>query len=422
MASLPRTASLSTASRVPRGHNRRAGRRAGRATPVTRAASDDEESSSSTWTLDPTTLETSRLIYATAPALDHARDGHPESNARVPAILDALLDANLTPEARPGELALLNGFKPASAEAVMSVHTKNYVRGLDMLAKTRAPLDIDASPTYLTTASYEEALNGVGAALALVDAVVLAARAREALSGAAKLAPAGFGLCRPPGHHALPRGAMGFCLFGTAAAAARHAQTKHSLGKVMIFDFDVHHGNGTNDIFRDDPSVLFISAHEDGSFPGTGKATDVGDGDGVGATINVPLPPGSGDAAALAVFDEVVAPAAARFQPDIVLVSAGYDAHWRDPLAGLHYRTGTYHRLSKRLKALADDVCGGKIVFLLEGGYDLVGLSEGVTDSFRALLGDASGEKSDAIDGLVDADDAKVRKVLREATTTHQLA
>ena len=260
MASLPRTASLSTASLVSRGHSRRAGRRAGRATPVTRAASDDEQSSSSTWTLDPTTLETSRLIYATAPALDHARDGHPESNARVPAILDALLDANLTPEARPGELALLDGFAPASAEQVMSVHTKNYVRGLDMLAKTRAPLDIDASPTYLTTASYKEALNGVGAALALVDAVVLAARAREALSGAAKLAPAGFGLCRPPGHHALPRGAMGFCLFGTAAAAARHAQTKHSLGKVMIFDFDVHHGNGTNDIFRDDPSVLFISA------------------------------------------------------------------------------------------------------------------------------------------------------------------
>ena len=100
----------------------------------------------------------------------------------------------------------------------------------------------------------------------------------------------------------------------------------------------------------------------------------------------------------------------------------GYDAHWRDPLAGLHYRTGTYHRLCARLKALADDACGGKIVFLLEGGYDLVGLSEGVTDSFRALLGDACGEKSDAIDGLVDADDAKVRKVLREATTTHQLA
>ena len=134
------------------------------------------------------------------------------------------------------------------------------------------------------------------------------------------------------------------------------------------------------------------------------------------------MPPGAGDGAALAVFDEVVAPAAARFQPDLVIVSAGYDAHWRDPLAGLHYRTGTYHRLSARLKELADALCGGKCVFLLEGGYDLTGLSEGVTDSFRALLGDASGETTDAIDGLVDADDAKVRKVLKEAVATHQLA
>ena len=419
MTSLPFTAALSTSSLVPREHKRIAGRCSGRATPVRRAAPDDTES---TCSLDTGTLSSSRLIYATAPALDHARDGHPESNARVPAIMDALLDASLTPEARPGELALLDGFAPASAEQVMSVHAKNYVKGLDMLSRTRAPLDIDASPTYLTTASYAEALNGVGAALALVDAVVLAARAREGLAGDARLAPAGFGLCRPPGHHALPRGAMGFCLFGTAAAAARHAQTKHGLEKVLIFDFDVHHGNGTNDIFHRDPSVLFVSAHEDGSFPGTGKAADVGDGDGVGATINVPLPPGAGDAAALAVFDEVVAPAAARFQPDIILVSAGYDAHWRDPLAGLHYRTGTYHRLSVRLKALADALCGGKCVFLLEGGYDLTGLSEGVTDSFRALLGDASGEATDKIDGLVDADDAKVRKVLKEAIATHQLA
>ena len=375
----------------------------------------------SSFSLDADVLKSSKLIYATSPALDHARDGHPESNARVPAILDALLDANLTLELRQGELAFLDGFAPASAEQVMEVHSKNYVRGLDMLARTRAPLDIDNAPTYLTTASYTEALNGVGAALALVDAVVDAAKARENETGSAKLAPAGFGLCRPPGHHALPRGAMGFCLFGTIAAAARHAQSVHSQKNILIFDFDVHHGNGTNDIFRDDPSVLFISAHEDGSFPGTGKMADVGDGDGKGATIKIPLPPGSGDSAALSVFDDIVAPAAARFKPDMILVSAGYDAHWRDPLAGLHYRTGTYHRLCGKLKELADDQCGGKIVFLLEGGYDLQGLSEGVTDSFRALLGDGSGERSDKIDGLVDVDDTKVRKVLAEVVATHAL-
>jgi acetoin utilization deacetylase AcuC-like enzyme len=364
--------------------------------------------------------------------LDHARDGHPESNARVPAILDALADADLTPAARPGELVELSGFRPASAEEVMRVHAKNFVSGLNLLCKTRAPMDLDVSATYITSASYDAALAGVGSAIALVDAVVDASEAREraaraaasssgSSSSSAAPAPAGFALCRPPGHHALPRGAMGFCLFGTAAAAARHAQTQRGLAKVLIFDFDVHHGNGTNDIFRDDPSVLFVSAHEDGAYPGTGKMSDVGEGDGAGATVNLPLPPGSGDAAALRAFDEIVAPAAARFEPDIVIVSAGYDAHWRDPLAGLNYRTGTYHRLAARCKELADRMCGGRCVFLLEGGYDLIGLSEGVADSFRALLGDESGEGAGAIAGLTEEPEEKVRRVLAEAKAVHQL-
>lgn len=189
---------------------------------------------------------------------------------------------------------------------------------------------------------------------------------------------------------------------------------------MLIFDYDVHHGNGTNDIFRDDPSVLFVSTHEDGSYPGTGKISDMGDGDGLGATINVPLPPGSGDKAVLTAFEEIVTPAAARFKPDFIVVSAGYDAHWRDPLAGLTFRTGTYHRLCTKLKELANEMCGGKIVFLLEGGYDLTGLSEGVADSFRALLGDVSTDVGD-IPGLRDEPTDKVRKVLNEVKALHQL-
>ena len=143
-------------------------------------------------TLDVATLKSAKLIYATSPALDHMREGHPESNERVPAILDALGEAHLTPSERQGELIFLEDYRPATADEVMTVHTKNYVSGLNMLARTRAPLDIDSAPTYVTTASYEEALNGIGAAIGLVDAVVAASAAREGPG------PAGFGLCRPP--------------------------------------------------------------------------------------------------------------------------------------------------------------------------------------------------------------------------------
>ena len=208
-------------------------------------------------------------------------------------------------------------------------------------------------------------------------------------------------------------------MIGNAAVAARHAQ-KRGFQRVLIYDYDVHHGNGTNDIFHSDPNVLFISTHEDGSYPGTGKITDVGSGEGIGATVNVPLPPGSGDKAALRAFEEIVTPAAARFKPDFIIVSAGYDAHWRDPLAGLNFRTGTYHRLCAKLKELANELCGGRIVFLLEGGYDLIGLSEGVADSFRALLGEASTDTG-TIPGLRDEPDDKVRKVLNEVKALHQL-
>ena len=374
-------------------------------------------SSSSSDRLDDASLLSAKLIYASSPAMEHTREGHPESNLRVPAILDALAAANLTPEARAGELVRLDAFAPATREQVMEVHTKNYVGGLNVLAKTRAPMDVTGD-TYITSASYDAALRGCGAAIALVDAVCDAAEIRKSREpGSSTLAPAAFGLCRPPGHHATPKSAMGFCLFGTVAAAARHAQRARGMARVMIFDFDVHRGAAATSSGR---PLRPLRVHARGRKLGEGKMSDAGEGEAWGRRSTCRCPRG-GDAAALAAFDEIVAPAAARFAPDIVLVSAGYDAHWRDPLAGLSFRTGTYWRLSARVKALADELCGGRCVFLLEGGYDLTGLGEGVADSFRALLGDGSGEDPGAIAGLTDEPTEKVRRVLAEAKAMHQL-
>ncbi|OUS47651.1 histone deacetylase family protein [Ostreococcus tauri] len=352
-----------------------------------------------------------KLIFVSSVASGHDLEGHPECAARVPAILKELEKGQLLGTHRPQDVMELTGVELAPKSALEGVHTKNYATGLELLCGTRAPVNLDTAPTYCTTSTYADAMRGAGAAIALVDEVC--DRSKKGLT------PSGFGLVRPPGHHATPRGAMGFCLVGNAAVAARHAQ-KRGHERVMIFDYDVHHGNGTNDIFHSDPSVLFVSTHEDGSYPGTGKFTDVGSDEGIGATINIPLPPGSGDKAVLTAFEEVVMPGAARFKPDFIIVSAGYDAHWRDPLAGLTFRSGTYHRLCTKLKELANELCEGRIVFLLEGGYDLIGLSEGVADSFRALVGDDSTDFGD-IPGLRDEPEEKVRKILNEVKAVHQI-
>ncbi|KAF5480579.1 hypothetical protein F2P56_001318 [Juglans regia] len=340
-------------------------------------------------------ISDARLIYAVAPAMGHNQESHPESHFRVPAIVNALEKMEMTPKFRGSEIIELQSFKPASVDDIASVHARAYVSGLEK--------------------TFHESLVAAGAGIALVDSVVAASKNRRD-------PPVGFALIRPPGHHAIPLGPMGFCVFGNVAIAARYAQRAHGLKRVFIIDFDVHHGNGTNDAFYDDPDIFFLSTHQDGSYPGTGKIDEVGRGDGEGTTLNLPLPGGSGDIAMTTVFDEVIAPCAQRFKPDIILVSAGYDGHVLDPLASLQFTTGTYYMLASKIKLLAKDLCGGRCVCFLEGGYNLKSLSYSVADSFRAFLGEQSlASEFDNPAILYEEPSTKVKQAIQRVKHIHSL-
>ena len=197
----------------------------------------------------------------------------------------------------------------------------------------------------------------------------------------------GFARARPPGHHATADRSMGFCLFSNLALAARAALRDGGAGRVAIVDFDVHHGNGTEAICAADPDILFVSTHQYPNYPGTGRLAESGAGTAAGTTLNIPLPSGVGDEGFRAIYEEVVLPAVRRFAPDLILVSAGFDAHWADPLAGLGLSLAGFAWMCRTLVELAAEVAAGRIVFTLEGGYDLEVLSAGVANTIRALLG-----------------------------------
>ncbi|CAJ2676834.1 unnamed protein product [Trifolium pratense] len=367
-------------------------------------------------------LINARVIYSVAPSMGHNQEAHPESHFRVPAIVNALEEMKLTSKFRGSEVIELQHFEPASTDDIASVHARSYVSGLEKVmdqALEKGLIVIDGSgPTYATSTTFQESIVAAGAGLALVDSVVIS----QPASKINKDSPTGFALIRPPGHHAIPQGPMGFCIFGNVAIAARHAQCVHGLKRVFIIDFDVHHGNGTNDAFYNDPDVFFLSFHQDGSYPGTGKFDEVGAGDGLGTTLNLPLPGGSGDTTIRTVFDEVIVPCAQRFKPDIILVSAGYDGHVLDPLANLQLTTGTYYMLASNIKQLAKDLCGGRCVFFLEGGYNLKSLSYSVADTFRALLGDKSlASEFDNPNILYEEPSKKVKQAIQRIKCIHSL-
>ena len=233
-----------------------------------------------------------------------------------------------------------------------------------------------ATDTYISAQSYEAAVKAAGAPLTAIDAI---------MKGEVDNA---YCLVRPPGHHAVHEAAMGFCLFNNVAVAARYAIDHYGLERVMIIDYDVHHGNGTQEMFYSDPRVLYFSIHQAPFYPGTGASDERGEGPGVGTTINVPLPATTGYETYEPVFRQVMAPAADRFHPQLILVSAGFDAHWKDPLGGMNISTAGFAKLTGIIIELAQYLCDGRLVMVQEGGYDLQAMAACVATCINLLLGD----------------------------------
>lgn len=333
---------------------------------------------------------TTILMYE--PAFAHTWDNHPENGQRLDGILPFL--------EKHGALDGIQQLEadPAAVRQVTRVHSLGLVEHVRQIAaQGGGRLDAD---TYATGQSYELALQAAGSCCTAVDAI---------LSGHARN---GLALIRPPGHHAGRERAGGFCLFNNVAIAARQAQALHGVRRILIVDYDVHHGNGTQDIFYDDENVLYVSVHLHHPFfyPGTGSATEIGRGAGRGTTINVPFPRRVGDEGYRRAFEEVLVPGARAFRPEVMLVSVGFDAHWLDPLASAALSLQGYAMLSQILLGLAGELCEGQILFVLEGGYLPEALHHGVLNLVYALTGrdkvvDPLGplpEHEQAVDGLIE--------------------
>ena len=297
--------------------------------------------------------------------LDHDPGaGHVESTERLRVLLD-LVDGPL------GEGLLRLEPREATDEEVALVHTPEHLARV-AASEGRAHVSFDPD-TSSCAGTHRAARLAAGGFLALLDAVV----AGEARNGIA--------LVRPPGHHAEASHAMGFCFFNNVAIGARHLRERHGVERVMILDWDVHHGNGTQHTFEADPDVLFVSLHQYPFYPGTGSAQETGRGAGAGRTVNVPMSAGAGDAEYAAAFRDVVDPVAREFDPHFVLISAGFDADIRDPLAQIRLTTEAYRKMTRHALSIARDHAEGRLAAVLEGGYDLSALREDVAATIEEL-------------------------------------
>ncbi len=327
--------------------------------------------------------------------LKHETGEHPERKERLIATMELLKET--------GALTKLTCIAPkkATPEQIEYVHDASYVEEVRMRCQSgRGMLDSD---TILSQDSYEVALLASGGVIGAVDAVMNDLKSV-------------FALIRPPGHHAEASQGMGFCIFNNVAIAARHAQKQHKLKRILIVDWDVHHGNGTQHIFYDDASVLYFSIHQSPLYPGTGKTDEIGTGDGKGFTVNVPLPGGIGDAGYTYVFNEILIPIALEFHPELILISAGQDAHFADPIGGMNVTAKGFGHLASIVKSIANSTCEGRIVAALEGGYDLTALPYSVLSILNSFgdLGMDIKEPMTAPPALKDEVSSQVREKVKE--------
>src|SRR5579884_2467680 len=321
---------------------------------------------------------------------------HPERPLRVEwawQVLEALNWLN-----REGLLVLSP--RAATVDEIATVHDREYIQEVEAACRKVAEEEVAsgrktrpfATDTFVSAKTYEAALKAAGAPLTAIDAI---------MDGKVHNA---FCLVRPPGHHAVYESAMGFCIFNNVAVAARYAIDHYGLERVMIIDYDVHHGNGTQEMFYDDPRVLYFSVHRAPFYPGTGLSDETGEGAGLGTTINVPLPAMTGYETYEPVFRQVMAAAADRYNPQLMLVSAGFDAHWADPLGGMNLSTAGFSKLMAIIIEEAKFLCNGRLVLVQEGGYNIDAMASCVATCINMLLGDDA-----AVDSLGKAKDTAYR-------------